>query len=180
MKRALFVIGPESSGSMLAAKICAHVLGVASYGKWTGARFVEKRNVRVFHRSIPYETKIIFPNIDEWMNQHKDYNKRFVITVRDTTLSEISRIKRFSATKESKTPYNMELARAESDKAKDILIEVMDKYPYFLFSYEVFLYLGLRYLKDLYKFLGVNSDFYPSINNANLKRIKEAHTIVGL
>jgi hypothetical protein len=31
--RCVFVVGPESSGSMLAAKIVAHVLGVRAYGQ---------------------------------------------------------------------------------------------------------------------------------------------------
>jgi len=34
--KCVFIICPESTGSMLVAKICSHVFGIHSYGQWNG------------------------------------------------------------------------------------------------------------------------------------------------
>ena len=44
--------------------------------------------------------------------------------------------------------------------------------PHFFFSYEALLFLRLAYLKELYHFLGVTSDFVPPLADANTRYLK--------
>jgi hypothetical protein len=34
--KCVFVIGPESTGSKLIAKVCSHALGIDKFGVWNG------------------------------------------------------------------------------------------------------------------------------------------------
>ena len=60
----------------------------------------------------------------------------------------------------------------ESMKAKEIMIHIMQSgQKYFIWSYETFMYLGQAYLDQLYKFLAIDSDFCPDLEDANRNRI---------
>ncbi|MEO9850087.1 MAG: hypothetical protein ABJE80_12775 [Reichenbachiella sp.] len=164
-RKCVFVIGPESSGSMLIAKICSHVLGIQAYGSWDGAGWSDEGHHKVCHRSLPYSNPPVFPDIDAWISTNKDeYNIHFVLTTRDLMISEISRFDRFAKP--------LRQSKLESEKAKEIMKGVMNKdQKYLIWSYETFLFLGLDYLQLLYQFLDVKSDFIPDLVDGNRSKI---------
>ena len=110
-RRCVFVVGPEGSGSMLAAKIVAHVLGVRSYGHWDPpvgwshsdlsdgqVSDVAQNNVvaaridTVCHRSLPYgRTGDMYPDLDRWRWSNRDALTQFVITTRDVSIVDRSK-----------------------------------------------------------------------------------------
>lgn len=133
--KCVFVVGPESSGSMLIAKIISHALNIDQYGEWNGAGWSDKGMHKVCHRSLPYLIPPQYPDIDKWIhkNQH-DYDIFFVITTRDITISEVSRIKRFSKT--------LEQVQKESKRASEIICELINSgQKYYIWSYETFMFL---------------------------------------
>ncbi len=166
-KKCVFVFGPESSGSMLIAKICSHVLGVEEYGEWRGVGWSDKGSHKVYHRSQPYHAPPRYTDIDEWIvDNKKGYDLFFVLTTRDRTISELSRIERFAK--------SLKQVEMESEEAKKKMTQVIHSdQPLFIWSYETFMFLGKDYLKLLYEFLGLQSDFIPPIKDANKKRIVE-------
>lgn len=165
MNKCVIVIGPESSGSKLAAKICAHVLGVRRFGEWNAAGWCGEAGPRVCHRSLPYGWPPVFPDLPALIEeQGRDCDIRFVLTTRDITLSEISRFRRWG-----KPP---EQARRESLQAREVMAGVLrSDRPFFLWSYETFMFLGKDYLAGLYRFLGVDSDFCPDLADGNAARL---------
>lgn len=164
--KCVFVIGPESSGSKLVARICSHVLQIQDFDDWNGTAWSDRGEHKVCHRSLPYNLPPKFPDIEEWIStHHESYDLCFILTTRDITLSELSRIERFSKSKPQ--------VEAESAKAREIMLDVLRKpYPVLIWSYETFMFLGLAYLKQLYQFLGVQSDFCPPIIDGNRKRLE--------
>lgn len=165
-KKCVIVIGPESSGSMLIAKICSHVLGIDKFGEWNGVAWSDKGGDKVCHRSLPYGNPSKFPNIMKWIKENEqNYDIYFILTTRDVTLSEISRLNRWSK------PYDQ--IRRESLKAKEIMNKIMGgNVKYFLWSYETFMFLEKAYLDCLYNFLNVESEYMPNLMDANKDKIK--------
>ena len=91
-----------------------------------------------------------------------------MLCTRDIHISERSRLFR------SKLVPGLNLSpqqfRDDSLKARKIIIDVMGrKLDYFLWSYETFLYLGRDYLRSLNRFLGVDADFMPKVQDGNVK-----------
>ncbi|NHJ47087.1 MAG: hypothetical protein FK733_04795 [Asgard group archaeon] len=172
----VFVIGPESSGSMLIAKIIAHVLDIKKHGEWGGGAWAipenEKFTNNVLHRSLPYDKDAKFPNVDEWIDKYKDNDIYFVLTTRDQTIIDLSKKRRFNRRKESKEHRKI---------SREILSKVLNSQcKSLIWSYETFIYLQYDYLKLLYDFLGVQSDFNPDIYDGNRKYINAlSYTISG-
>ena len=165
-KKCVFAIGPESTGSMLVAKIISHVLEVHQYGDWDGVGWSDKGSHKVCHRSLPYGFPSKFPDVDKWIKENEtEYDIYFVLTTRDITVSESSRIERFSK--------NPEQVKEETGIAKDMMLKIMKgEQKYFLWSYETFMFLKLDYLKLLYDFLKVDSAFIPPLFDGNKKRVR--------
>lgn len=66
----------------------------------------------------------------------------------------------------------MEQVKGESLNAKVIISELLgSEQKCFIFSYESFMFLELEYLRRLYKFLGIESDFIPEIADGNKRRL---------
>ena len=65
--KCVFTIGPESSGSMLIAKIVTEVLGIESYGNWNAVGWIDKGNHKVCHRSLPFGIPQKYPDIEKWI-----------------------------------------------------------------------------------------------------------------
>ena len=100
-KKCIFVVGPESSGSMLITRVIAHVLGIENYGDWGGGGWRDKGNHKICHRSLPFGKPPKYPDIEEWIAEtERDYQLYFVLTTRDITLSETSKRERFSKSSE--------------------------------------------------------------------------------
>lgn len=165
MNKCVFVLGPESSGSMLIAKICSHVLGIHEYGEWSGVAWSHKGRHKVCHRSLPHGYPPIFPNIEEWISENeKEYDIHFILTTRDISISELSRFHRWAK------PFKQ--SRDESVKAREIMITIIhSRQAYFIWSYETFMFLKKEYLNCLYLFLGVKSDFIPSLIDTNRSKV---------
>lgn len=162
-KKCVFVIGPESSGSKLIARICAHVLGIKQYEPMGGCDFVNETH-KVCHRSLPFLNPPQYPDIEDWINQNKAvYNLFFILTTRDITISEQSRARRFKKSTEQ--------VKEESEIAKTIMTSVMENQPNcFIWSYETFMFLRMPYLQKLYQYLDLHSDFIPEIIDGNQGR----------
>ncbi|HIA08061.1 MAG TPA: hypothetical protein EYN73_03110 [Chromatiaceae bacterium] len=149
---------------MLIAKVIAHALGIESYGKWEAIGWIDHGEHKVCHRSLPFGVPPKYPNIDHWVSSNQDdYDIYFVLTTRDQTLSELSRIDRFKKP-QAQVEY-------ESIRAREFMRKLIDSdQSKFIWSYETFMYLERDYLALLYDFLGVESDFVPPIEDGNRKR----------
>jgi len=170
MNKCVFVIGPESSGSMLIAKICSHVLGIHEYGEWNGVAWSDKGHSKVCHRSLPYGNPSNFPSLEKWISENKkDYRIYFILTTRDDTISQLSRYHRWGRT--------FEQSQKDSEKAKEIMTAVINgRQLYFIWSYETFMFLKQEYLQCLYQFLNVKSDFIPTLIDGNRSKVNEIGT----
>lgn len=170
MKKCIFVIGPESTGSKLIAKVCAHALDIKKFGEWDGSAECDTDTHKVHHRSLPYGLSPQFPDIEKWISEHhNDYDIYFILTTRDITISKFSRYQRW------KKPSKQ--SSEESATAKEIMLSVMQaEHPYFIWSYESFMFLGETYLQTLYQFLGVECDFMPKLIDANVNKVKKIPT----
>ena len=176
-KPCIFVIGPESSGSTLIARIISTALN--SDDTWNGRGFnccnsatCDHGNDFVFpcsdvehlvcHRSLPFMLEPKWPPIKEWQ---KTYDARFIICTRDTTISQLSVASRFKRKAETIVDHQ--------NKATEIiagLLKSEDKC--FIWSYETFMCLRENYLQELFKFLNIDSDYFPeTLQDANVKYI---------
>jgi len=125
-KYTIFVVGPESSGSTYLSKLINRYLG---YDEWDGKNFNEAGTI--CHNSIPNNGE--FPSLKEWISYK---NPVFIWCVRDMTISEVSRFRRWGEREYKK----------DTHQAKIILSELKRTgLPLFLFSYE-----GLCAYKDIY------------------------------
>ena len=170
-KKCVFVIGPESSGSTLVARIISANLNRHDYAEYNGTNFnADHFPHRVCHRSLPSRNPRVpdWPNIDEWLTEFKDYRIYFVLCTRDIHISERSRLFRSRLVPGlNLTPQQF---REDSLKARQIIIDVMGRdLDYFLWSYETFMYLGRDYLRMLNRFLEVHADFMPQVKDGNIK-----------
>lgn len=161
------ILGPESSGSKLVAKTCAHVLGVHAFGSWNATGWSSGNGHRIYHRSLPHGRPSQFPDVDALVGDRgADHALRFVLTTRDRTLSELSRCERFL--------MDAAQARHDSDRAREIMASILrSDWPSLVWSYETFMFLGKDYLDLLYRFIGVESDFMPELVDANAARIAQ-------
>ena len=162
--KCIYIIGPESSGSVLVAKIVAHNLGIADYGTWNGFGIIKDTKNKVIHRSLPYGKESIYPDIDSLYEKNRVFQQLFILTTRDNKISKISKMERFKKTKQT--------VNKENNKAKSIFLHIMDTYKFFLFSYETFMFLGKPYLNQLNKWVGTDKFFCPELIDGNEKRIK--------
>ena len=163
--KCVFTIGPESSGSKLIAKIISHALNIHEYGEWDGFNWSDKGKHKVLHRSLPSGSPPKFPNIEQCISDNiRDYDIYFVLTTRDITISENSRMDRYSK--------SLEQVQIESEKAKEMMAHVLHSgHKCFIWSYETFMFLRKEYLRLLYDFLDLDSDFTPPVADGNKNRI---------
>ena len=93
----VFVIGPESSGSTLIARIISANLNQHEFSEYNGTNFnADHFQHRVCHRSLPSRNPRVpdWVDIDEWLHEFKDYKIYFVLCTRDIHISELSRLSR--------------------------------------------------------------------------------------
>ena len=163
--KCVFVIGPEGTGSKLIARIISQALDISGFNEWRGNGWCDNGQHKVCHRSLPYQNPPRYPDIEGWILENKTgYEIFFVLTTRDITLSEISRINRFG-----KTAMQV---HSESETAKTIIKNLINsESQYYIWSYETFMFLGIDYLKLLYGFLGIKSNFCPPLVDGNKKKL---------
>lgn len=168
-KKIVFVIGQESSGSRLVARACAHSLGIVDFDDWNAIGWTHSEKASVCHRSLPYGTPPKFPDITRWLEKYGPNNDLFfVITTRDVTLSDISKVEVFGK--------STALVMSERHKVRAVIAQAMASgHPYTFVSYETLMFLGEPYWKELYAFLGIPlaDQKFPVLKDANEKRISE-------
>ena len=163
----IIVTGPEGSGGALVARTIAHALGISPYDDWDGIgpHAVENDTARVQHTSLPAGKPSQFPDVAKWIETGEGYTRHFVLTMRDNGISIRSKMRR----------ADKALQEAESDNAvaARLMGEIASSsHPHFFFSYEGLLFLRSIYLRELYQFLGVESDFIPPLVDANARYLK--------
>lgn len=166
----VFVIGTESSGSKLAARILAHALGIRPYGTWNGSGWATSTESprRLCHRSQPYGAEGSFSDIARWNEENRGFDIRYVICTWDVTISQRSRRKRWP----QRPPPVLD---EQSARARAIIREVMQTCSFTIWSYETFMFLGIDYLHELYRTLGIDSSFMPpDVVDANAKHVRAA------
>jgi hypothetical protein len=166
-RKHIIVTGPEGTGGALAARTIAHVLGTASYDEWDGIwpHSIEREGVKVQHTSLPAGKPSRFPDVARWIEGEEGRPPVFVLTVRDNGISVRSKMRRADKPLVEAEEDNVEAARLMGQIAAS-------SRPHFFFSYEALLFLRLTYLKELYRFLGVTSDFVPPLADANARYLK--------
>lgn len=174
----IFIIGPESSGSTLIAKIISTALNGDT--GWNGRGFnccntwncdresgfskpCSKVKHLVCHRSLPFGENPEWPPIEKWTNM---YDATFVICTRDATISSKSVLDRMKRTEKDREDNR----NRSTAIIKDILASNSRS---IIWSYETFILLKETYLKQLYQFLEIESTYFPdSIVDANSKYIR--------
>lgn len=162
LQKTVIVLGPEGSGSKLCARIIAHSLGTCDFNEWEGFLWApnENKTHNVLHRSIPSGEKCYIIDIDKIIKEHK--NIFFILTTRDKNISKRSR------------KYTEEEHQKWIKKNKEIIKRIKKSAsPYMFFSYETFMLYKEIYLKELYDFLEIDSNFIPELIDGNKKYIKE-------
>ena len=156
---------------MLIARTISAAMGVDAWDDWNGVAWspgsgTNARGDAVCHRSLPYMLDpVAWPDIDGWINQHGANTQiTFVLCTRDRTLSELSRIERFG-----RTPADV---TAHTTRAREIMVRVLEsEQRSFVWSYETFMLLRRPYLRTLYSYLDIDSDFMPELADGNANRL---------
>jgi len=166
-KRAVIIVGPESSGTNL-VKTC--VIGATNASSYNFKSKVPNYNDWVYRfNGFPMVRPAIWvDSLEQARRLEADSrNVYIVLCIRDKTLSEYSVARKF-------TPHDLLLAKEHKNKAKGIILSVVSQrhFPYYIFSYETFMYLGKPYLKLFYDFLSMQSDFCPKLIDGNEKRLR--------
>ena len=170
-QRGVIVVGPEGTGSVFIARVISHVIGhCRDFGDWDGYGFNDAAGAenRVLHRSIPFmRPKQFHHTPEELLDLFAGYDDvRFVLTSRDRTLANASKMRRFGGS----------VAEAEDDLsiAMPLFEALLVRDDTFLWSFETMVLYGAPYFQRLYRFLGVTSDFMPEIIDANANRLDNA------
>lgn len=168
MGKCVFVTGKEGTGGALIARTIAHALSLKDFNSWDGnvPHIAKNEWHKVQHTSLPYGGKPgSWPDIDSWVRKNRAYDQFFVVTTRDVSISERSKILRCGKTQDQ--------VRLETSRARRILSRILKgEYRLYIFSYESFMYLGQDYLRKLYEFLRIDSNFMPALRDANPKYLQ--------
>ncbi|MEM7102820.1 MAG: hypothetical protein AAF502_06820 [Bacteroidota bacterium] len=165
--KCIFVIGTESSGSTFMAKTISKA--VNGPPEWNGRGFNYQKSgdysdhlesgqtsqstgVLVCHRSLPYGLKDPqWPPIEIW---NATYDAWYVICTRDNNIAQISAMARFGRT--------LKETASNHAKAKIIIEQLLSNNPNcFIWSYETFIFLKGSYLERLYRFLDIETNYFP-------------------
>lgn len=171
-RKHIIVTGTESSGGSLVARTIAHAFEVSHFDAWDGMgpNAITNQIVKVQHVSLPAGNPAEFPNVREWIvGDDEDGPRVFVLTVRDNGISIRSKMRRA----EGYSGLTFEEAQRDNARAARLLAEISSSHrPHLFFSYEALIFLGHVYLQDLYRFLGVESEFVPPMIDANARYLK--------
>ena len=163
MKKALVVLGYESSGSVFTAKVISYVTGKCSFfGEWNGYGFNGSigDDLVILHRSIPYmRPKLWHDDPQELLALFDGYDTQFIICTRDLSISHLSRKGRFGGTIADYV--------SDSQRATNLFKKIIENYRSFIFCYETMVALEYVYFKELYRWLNIDSEFKPDIKDGN-------------
>ena len=171
MKRFIMVCSVEANSGCLVARTIAGACGVDGVDQFSGLGTLETPEVTVYHQALPTEQasgERHFPNLLEIAEHQAQLGCRVscVLVTRDGTISEYAKIERQSKT-------DQKTAAREVQAARRIFIDLLEsKYEVFCLSYETLVLMGRQYLRQLYAFLDIESDYMPPIADGN-KRFLE-------
>ena len=160
----MLVTGPESSGSRLIARTISKALDISEFEEYDGRGVNYKSKHKVHHVSLPSGTNCEYLNIKAWVDANKEFDVYLVIATRDINISNNSKIQ----------VHNKKRKQAERENlfAKMIINDVLkSEINYFIWSYETFMFLKQDYLNNLYEFVGIKSDFMPTLKDGNIKYV---------
>ena len=162
-KRAVVILGYESSGSKFVSKVISHSLGKCkNFGDWSGYGFngTIGDELVILHRSIPFgRPKQWHDEPTELLTLFDGYSVDFVICTRDLGISQIGRAAIFGGTQEQ--------YQNDSKRATELFRKIIRSQNYFIFSFETAVALGQTYFSILFEWLGTHSNFEPEIFDAN-------------
>ena len=169
MKKLIIITGYESTGSCFTSQIISFVLGKChNFGDWDGHGWNGEKgdDLIILHRSMPHfrKPKRWFDELAAEIDGMDDYEKSYIICTRDLNISKTSRIKRWRG---SWAEY-----QKDDDQASEIFASLIKSQKTFIFSLETAIALKDSYYAILYEWLGVQSDFFPPIYDANAPYIK--------
>ena len=163
----ILVTGPENSGSKLCARTIAHVLNVCDFEDWAGHYWAPNKisnKHSVLHRSTPYAGNNVV-NVNQIIKEYKGKDLRVVFTTRDGNISK----NRLKKTRKNYTDDDAKHFIGENIK---IINKVRkENIPYIFWSFESTILYAETYLYDLYKFIGIESEYIPPLFDANEKYI---------
>jgi len=159
--KAIIITGPESSGSAFIAKTIGKAVGLKNWDGYGEAIFSD---LRILHQSQPYKTRFQYADYPEYKFYYPQYDRYFVLTTRDVSIVDRSKKNRFKA-----STYSLIHNRIRS---KAILSNIIKQDKFFIWNYETMIYLGKPYFDLLYKFLGIESNYYPKVKDGNRKYLR--------
>lgn len=171
-KTAIIITGPESSGSSFIGSVIAKAMKLSN--NWSGRAYCNnlepdperKNDTIILHRSLPFFEDSYLTRT-EYKTLFKNYDIKYVITMRDISIVNTSKMRRFKRSANT--------VKINYEKSKVILADIMRYERYFIWNYETMIYMGDIYFHELYKFLGTDSTHIPnSVENGNLKYLKSA------
>jgi hypothetical protein len=177
-KQCVIVQGAESSGTRLISRIAAHVLDCAKYRRSNHTpdvvRSDDGANI-VVHRSLPYGRsrnpgwESVADLVDKYCPD--GYTLKFVLPVRYSAFVRQSKLNHRTRGRPGPPSQSVQdWVDGEIERAREHLHEILaSPYARLIMSYETLLYLGGPYLQELYRFLGVRSDFVPGLIDGNRK-----------
>lgn len=169
MKKIIYIIGPESSGSIFIAKTIASAIGLCDFSQWDGhARCPhENDSFSVHHFSQPHYDDPTFTNIEDVVSKYKNHDLMFVLCTRDQNICEKSRIKKHAWQNRS-----IEQIKNEMEECRNILENIIQNHTYFIWSYETMCFLKDTYLKCLLNWIGIDGNFSKPVVDGNKKYIQ--------
>lgn len=149
MRRFVLVLGPEKSGSKLAARIAADLCGIAMFSRYDGVDSVSNYRGTVYHTSLPRRFPAEFPDIYRllpgMMDEYDSIN--IILCTRSPGISKISIERDFKRSHDD--------VQRHYSKAMDVCRELYRYYECLVWSYESFLFLGTAYINEMARYLGV-------------------------
>ncbi|MFZ0564856.1 MAG: hypothetical protein WAM28_01520 [Chlamydiales bacterium] len=162
IEKVILVTGPESSGS----KYITWVISKAVYqdrprDHWgsDGLIWYSDGKTLIAHHSQPTLRPPLFRTLCELKNLlPQQCPIFFVIPTRDHSIVALSKQRRFNA----KNQWGKGIEIQHEQISREILEEILLKEKAMVWSYETFIYLGNSYLKKLYEFLEITTDYFPN------------------
>ncbi|MBD3196226.1 MAG: hypothetical protein GF317_14305 [Candidatus Lokiarchaeota archaeon] len=163
------VVGLEASGTKMVAKYTAMQLGITDkFNDWKGRNRIKNKQNEVIHRSLPYGTRKTIKDRPYYaVHEHFGLPKevKIIICIRDITATFLSSLKNHNKENIALTVNNMQTG------LKYIYSYLKSKYKCFIFSYEMALFLGIKYFWEINKFfeLPIYKNKTFEIKNGNFK-----------
>ncbi|WP_156957562.1 hypothetical protein [Synechococcus sp. KORDI-52] len=154
------IVGQESSGSKFIAKTMAKIF---HHNDYKGTFFSLVNSSLIYHRSCPFgRPKNGFDFIKEEIEIIRSHCPcvNIIFTTRSKNISFSRKALRFGDTTESAHADLVDL-----DRLYEYLVNLGNLL--FVWNYETMCLLREKYFKRLYDYFGINSHYFPNVNDSN-------------